>query len=161
MDLDRSVLLVRRTAQFFGGERREGPPKTEKSARTLVLPQIARTALKKWGARQAEERLQLGPAWEVTEDRVFTNEDGKPLTPNQLRYRYKKLLKGTGIRRVNFQGLRHAAASFWLAEGMSLREVQEFLGHSTFVLTANLYTHLLPATHHEAAAKINFLFGGL
>ena len=56
-------------------------------------------------------------------------------------------------------GLRHGAASFWLAEGMSLREVQELPGHSTFVLTANLYTHLMPATLHEAAAKMDALLG--
>ena len=159
VDMDRSILQVRRTAQFFGGLRRRGTPKTDKSTRTLVVPEIANAALNRWAARQAEDRLRIGPAWQDTEHHVFTDESGKPLTANQVSKRYLKLLKSSGLRHVSFHGLRHAAASFRLAEGMSLREVQELLGHSTFVLTANLYTHLMPATHHEAAAKMDALLG--
>ena len=53
VDLEHDILHVRRTAQYFGGQRHEGPPKTKKSARTLVMPHIARTALSRWAARQA------------------------------------------------------------------------------------------------------------
>jgi hypothetical protein len=41
-----------------------------------------------------------------------------------------------------------------LAAGVDLRVVQEMLGHSSIVLTADTYTTVLPAVAHTAAEKV-------
>ncbi len=41
-----------------------------------------------------------------------------------------------------------------LAAGVDLRVVQEMLGHSSIVLTADTYTSVLPAVAHTAAEKV-------
>ncbi len=53
---------------------------------------------------------------------------------------------------MQLHDLRHGAAS--LAAGVDLRVVQEMLGHSSIVLTADTYTSVLPAVAHAAAEKV-------
>jgi hypothetical protein len=50
--------------------------------------------------------------------------------------------------------LRHGAATLALAAEVDLRVVQEMLGHSSIVLTADTYTSVLPAVAHSAAEKV-------
>ena len=38
--------------------------------------------------------------------------------------------------------LRHSCASLLLANGVPLKHIQEWLGHSDFTTTANIYAHL-------------------
>jgi integrase len=46
---------------------------------------------------------------------------------------------------------RHTAASFLLAQGVAPRVVMEVLGHSSFALTMDTYTHVLPTLMRDAA----------
>lgn len=38
--------------------------------------------------------------------------------------------------------LRHSCASLLLAKGIPMKAIQEWLGHSNFSTTANIYAHL-------------------
>ena len=44
--------------------------------------------------------------------------------------------------RMRFHDLRHSCASLLLANGVPLKHIQEWLGHSDFTTTANIYAHL-------------------
>ena len=44
--------------------------------------------------------------------------------------------------KLRFHDLRHSCASLLLANGVSMKAIQEWLGHSTFNVTANYYSHL-------------------
>jgi integrase len=46
--------------------------------------------------------------------------------------------------------VRHLAASLLLAQGASLREIMEMLGHDQMSLTSDIYNHV-----YEAAGKAN------
>jgi Phage integrase family len=52
---------------------------------------------------------------------------------------------------VTLHGLRHGAATLALAARVDLKVVQDQLGHSTVVLTADTYTSVLPETARTAA----------
>ncbi len=43
---------------------------------------------------------------------------------------------------MRFHDLRHSCASLLLASGVPLKQIQEWLGHSDFAITANTYAHL-------------------
>ena len=46
------------------------------------------------------------------------------------------------MRVIRFHDLRHSCASVLLANGVPMKQIQEWLGHSDFSTTANIYAHL-------------------
>ena len=76
--------------------------KTEKSRRTLALPQSAVTALREHRKRQAEARLAAGPLWQET-GLVFTSSLGTPLDASHVRRDFRGLRKKAATRASNCQ----------------------------------------------------------
>ena len=74
--------------------------------------------------------------------------------PDRLTRIFKKLAAQAGLPPVRLHDLRHGAATLALAAGVDLRVVQDMLGHSSIVLTADTYTSVLPAVAHTAAEKV-------
>ncbi|OXM56402.1 site-specific integrase [Amycolatopsis thailandensis] len=60
--------------------------------------------------------------------------------------------------RDGMHALRHFCASTWLANGVTIREVAEYLGHSDPGYTLRIYTHLVPSSHRRARAATNTIF---
>jgi integrase len=54
-----------------------------------------------------------------------------------------------------FYDLRHNAATILLVADTHLFRMQEWMGHSTIVMTMDIYSHVLPSMQHEVAEKIN------
>ncbi len=53
--------------------------------------------------------------------------------------------------------VRHTAASLLLAQGATLHEVKEILGHSQIALTANLYGHAYTSVLQETVDRVGSL----
>lgn len=73
---------------------------------------------------------------------VFVDELGERMRANYLTSAFPKFLESHGLRRMRFHDLRHSCASLLLANGVPLKHIQEWLGHSDFTTTANIYAHL-------------------
>ena len=82
---------------------------------------------------------------------MFTTLTGKPVGPDRLTRLFRKLVTASGLPPVTLHGLRHGAPTLALAAGADLKIVQDQLGHSTIVLTADTYTSVLPETARTAA----------
>jgi integrase len=82
---------------------------------------------------------------------VFTTVTGTPFRPDRMTRLFAKLVAASGLPPVTLHGLRHGAATLALAAGADLKVVQDQLGHSTIVLTADTYTSVLPETARTAA----------
>lgn len=54
----------------------------------------------------------------------------------------KILLNKLQLRHIRFHDLRHSCASLLIAKGIPMKAIQEWLGHSNFSTTANIYVHL-------------------
>lgn len=74
---------------------------------------------------------------------VFTSyTTGKPLHPNSITHiagRIKELADISDADAAGLHSFRHRAAKEMLKEGMSLPEVRDILGHSSSVVTADMY----------------------
>ena len=69
---------------------------------------------------------------------------------------HRRLLGHNGIR---FHDLRHSCASLMVMNGVSMKQVQEWLGHSTFSTTADIYAHLDYKSKQGSAGVIAKLLG--
>ena len=169
VDLDRGTLQVRYQLQWVKKEaeksgNREKPswvltePKSAKSRRTVMLPQVAIKALKKHRVQQIAEKLEMGEVWQDL-GFVFTTPIGTPQDASGFRKRsFQPLLERAGVPKIRFHDLRHTHASLLLAQGVHPKVVQEQLGHSQISLTLDTYSHLLPTLQQQAAAEMDKMF---
>ena len=70
------------------------------------------------------------------------NEIGELIKPGYLSAHVPAVLKEDNMPPLRFHDLRHSCASLLFSQGVSLKEIQAWLGHSTIGTTANIYTHL-------------------
>ncbi|MHA6530554.1 tyrosine-type recombinase/integrase [Paenibacillus sp. BAC0078] len=73
---------------------------------------------------------------------IYVNELGQRIKPGYITQNFPILLKKHGFRHIRYHDLRHSCASLLLASGISMKEVQEWLGHSDYATTANIFSHL-------------------
>ncbi|MDG4762565.1 tyrosine-type recombinase/integrase [Solwaraspora sp. WMMD406] len=81
---------------------------------------------------------------------VFTRPDGLPINPNYATTRFRKLVHRIGLPPVRLHDLRHGAASLAHPAGADLKTLQDLLGHSSVVVTAD-YTSVLPEVQRRCA----------
>ena len=117
--------------------------KTKSSMRTLpMVPQFRELLLRK-KEEQAELRRVCGKCYNKEFlDYVCVNALGERIKPSYLTNSFPAFVVKNGMRRIRFHDLRHSCASLLLANGVSLKHIQEWLGHSDFSTTANIYAHL-------------------
>jgi len=88
---------------------------------------------------------------------VFTSTIGTPLEPRNVLRAFQSHARKAGLPHQRFHDLRHACASFLLAQGVDLKVVQETLGHSQISTTADIYAHVMPSLRRQAADRMDAL----
>jgi integrase len=117
--------------------------KTKKSRRSLPLVPPFEELLLRIKEQQEDNRRLCGRAYHTEHSEyVYVNEMGERIKPGYLTTHFPILLANNGLRRIRFHDLRHSCASLLHSSGVSMKEIQAWLGHSTISTTANIYTHL-------------------
>jgi integrase len=117
--------------------------KTQSSRRTLPLVPFFKEKLLALREEQAENRRLCGRSYSREFlDYVCVDVLGERIKTNYVTTRFPIVLRQNDMRRIRFHDLRHSCASLMLANGVSMKQVQEWLGHSDFSTTANIYAHL-------------------
>lgn len=163
VDLDRGTLTVHYALDRTDGKWVLKPPKTDMSQRTIVLPEIAREALRRHRAQQDSERKALegdGIIKLSTWGLVFCRPTGDPLHKSSVTHELQRLLEQAKLPRQRFHDLRHLSASLLIAQGASMKDVKDMLGHSQIALTANLYSHLYEESKRDIARRMDEILGG-
>ncbi len=157
--LDRLHLRVRQTRTRQGTTADFAEPKMQRSRRQLSLDADTAAVLRAHRARQNEQRLALGPAWEDS-GLVFTSARGGALDGRGVTQPFQRQLARAGLPPMRFHDLRHGAASLLLSQGISPRVVVERLGHSQIGVTMSTYAHVIPALDRDAAQLVGGLLAG-
>ena len=117
--------------------------KTDSSLRTMPLVTNFREMLLAKKEKQEHYRKLCGRSYcKEYLDYIFVNEMGERWKPRYLSDGFKRILEQNGLRRIRFHDLRHTCASLLLTNNVPMKKIQEWLGHSDFSTTANIYAHL-------------------
>ena len=133
--------------------------KTKSSMRTLPLVPAFREVLLEKKEKIKHYKELCGKAY-LREflDYIYVDEFGKRIDPDNITRIFPKFLKSHNLRKIRFHDLRHSCASLLLAGGVSMKEIQEWLGHSDFATTANVYSHL---DYSAKLSSANAMLNGL
>lgn len=148
IDFERGTISVIRTVTTItvDGKQTEieqQSAKTKSSLRTLPLIGSFREYFMQVKEAQELNKQICGNCYNHEYDGfVFVDELGERMRANYLTSAFPKFLENHGLRRMRFHDLRHSCASLLLANGVPLKHIQEWLGHSDFTTTANIYAHL-------------------
>ena len=137
--------------------------KTKSSMRTLPLVPAFKEKLLKLKEQQEEYRRVCGRCYNKKYlEYICVDEMGTLISPHYLTASFPKLLEKNNLRHIRFHDLRHSCASLLLANGVPMKQIQEWLGHSDFSTTANVYAHLdYNSKLSSADAMVNGLSGAL
>lgn len=159
VDLEAGTVTITDTLLDVGGVLTDGKPKTARGGRVVPLDTRTIAALRAHKRHQAEERLAFGAGFNER-GLVFVREDGSPVHPAWLTRRWRQIVKASGAPMIRLHDARHTSASMALAAGIPISVVSERLGHAKTSITLDVYAHVMPAQHREAADKLgNAMFG--
>ena len=107
--------------------------KTKSSLRTLPLVPFVKERLLVLKKEQENNRRLCGRSYHKQfAGYVCINEMGDLIKPHYVTEQFPKLLDANGLRRIRFHDLRHSCASRMLANGVPMKQIQDWLGHSDF-----------------------------
>jgi integrase len=134
--------------------------KTDGSRRSLpITPPLAEVLRSRRKAAMAARMAAPAGSW-VDSGLVFTTALGGPLEPRNVLRRFAAAVQRAGLpATVHLHTLRHSAASFLIAAGVPMKVVQQILGHSSFTVTADIYSHVAPELEAEAMGKLGEALG--
>jgi integrase len=138
--------------------RARGETKTERSRRTLALPQVAVQALRAWSAGQAAERHAAGDDWQDTE-LVFTSHLGAALDAGNVRKMFKRICAEAGAGDGwTPRELRTTFVSLLSHQGVAIEEIARLAGHATTRTTEIVYRRELRPVITTGAQIMDQLF---
>lgn len=150
IDLDNGYIDVNKTVAFSRME--TNSTKSEAGNRKISIDKNTVLMLRLYKARQYQCFMEHGYSSKMAKY-VFSN--GFNIYPNRtnLQLVLTKHLKQAGLPRFTFHAFRHTHASLLLNAGISYKELQHRLGHSTLAMTMDIYSHLSKEKERDA---VNF-----
>lgn len=126
--------------------------KNSSSYRSLpLIPEIKENLLAHKKKIENNKKLCGNSYNKEYKDYICVDSTGKIFRPEYITDHFSLLLKKKELRHIRFHDLRHSCASLLLAKNIPMKAIQEWLGHSTYSTTANLYTHLESNTKNVSA----------
>ena len=139
------MLTVNKQLTRSGGELCISVPKTENSIRTIALPENTVALLIDEHNKHPDSPLMF---WCPRTNGYWS--------PDSLRHLHKQMLAAAGVdESVRFHDLRHTCASLLLKNGVPMKDIQEWLGHSDFNTTANIYAQLDTTSKSASATRMS------
>lgn len=130
------------------------PTKTSAGTRTISMDSTTMNILKEWRTQQRLDFLKLGMNTNKPNQYVFTSyKDNSLIQHSNLTNVINRIIKKHDLKRITVHQLRHSHCSLLFESGATIKEVQERLGHSSYEVTLNIYTHVTEEKKDETADR--------
>jgi len=147
MDFDAGSVSIRRSLHY--GKKNGcyfSDVKSKSSKRTIALTPSNVAVLKSFQEASKRKGAHL----------IFSRND-KPFVPSYVSTLWHIACKESGVKVIRLHDARHTHATLLFKQGVAAKIVQERLGHSSIVITMNLYSHVIPGMQKDAALKFDEL----
>ena len=138
-DFTRETVTISKSYQRLNGKDIITEPKTEKSNRTITLPDFL----------AAEMQGYIGSLYGIQpDDRIF------PFTGSFLHHEMERGCRLSGVKKIRVHDLRHSAISLLIDMGFSPLAIADRVGHEAIEITYN-YAHLFPSKQQDMAKQLS------
>ena len=141
IDFEGKTMTIRHTVSKVTDVVAKDKTKNASSRRTFPLTAESLEIFKSAKCQEEQNRIAFGREYQEN-SYVFKWADGHPYSPDYLSHRFNDLLKKHNLPHIRYHELRHSCASMLIGMGWTLKDVQEWLGHSDIKMTANIYSHI-------------------
>lgn len=156
-NLEANVFIIKHTVVRFTETVEKDRTKNASSYRTYPMTEEAKQIYINLKKAETDNKKLFGDEY-TNNDYIFKWSNGTPFSPNYVTQRFNALLKENGLPHIRFHDLRHTCASLLVSKGFSMKDIQEWLGHSDFSTTANIYSHLDVKRKRNIASSMSDLF---
>ena len=130
-------------------------PKSKSSYRTLPLVKPFEELLLQIKKQQEIDRKICGDSYcKDYLEYIYLDRTGKLIKPNYLTQRFHDLIEKNQMKHIRFHDLRHSCASALYANGVDIKQIQAWLGHSDITTTTSIYTHMEFESKENSAKAI-------
>lgn len=150
IDFNACTLSVNKTLSRTEKGFKPSTPKTKASIRTILLDNKTMQVLKAWRTIHKKMLFMNGKRSEL----IFCEMDGYQSYSGGYWYQVKKRINKTDVKPISFHAFRHTHASLLFASGVTMKEVQVRLGHSSIQMTMDIYTHVTQEKQTETVEKL-------
>ncbi|WP_125705519.1 tyrosine-type recombinase/integrase [Lacticaseibacillus daqingensis] len=162
---DGAIRVNKTLTQGVKGKQIVQAPKTPKSRRTVAMDDKTMAALRTWRVMQLKKLMAQGFNGNTPDQLIFSSRNNT----HMFLYQPSKWLRAIEdadakaehpqlSHPITTHGFRHSHASACFAAGMTIKEVQDRLGHEDAQTTLNVYTHVTKGQGEKAAVKVaNYL----
>ena len=148
------VIHVLKASQYQKGRGVvEVPTKNENSKRVIKLPPFMFEILSKYRKWWLEQQVLNGDRWKGEANRLFIQDDGKPLNPDTINFWLEKFIEKHNLQHFTPHSLRHTFSTLQIIAGVDIRTLQARTGHAQASTLTNTYAHSIK-TAAEAAADV-------
>lgn len=145
IDFKNKVLHVEQA--YHELEKELGRLKTKSSRRSISLSDQQVEFLKQYKERQSPKS-----------DIVAANSHGDFMMKRNVRRAMNRICERAGVKQISFHELRHTHATIMLEMNEHVKIVQERLGHAKSETTNDIYSHVRPQVHQDAAQRFSDFF---
>ncbi|MDA2770553.1 tyrosine-type recombinase/integrase [Bacillus cereus group sp. Bc010] len=123
------------------------------TSRTIKIDEETLSILDTWRKKQQKDYLILGFNTNNPDQLIFSNTSNEYLQPTKTRQWILQIQEKYILKKVTTHGLRHTHCSLLFEAGVSIKEVQDRLGHSDVKTTMDIYAHVSEKAKAEAIQK--------
>lgn len=146
IDLEKNTITIKHkvTQATIDNKRvliQEDKMKNKSSYRTLpLIPRVKELIIKEL-ENQKQFRKLYGNTYKNNDNYLCVRNDGSVVNPDTITQQFNKFIAKNNLKPITLHSCRHSCGSILLANGVNIKEIQEWLGHSTYNTTANIYLH--------------------
>lgn len=139
IDFVNKTISINKSYQRLQGEDYITDPKTEKSNRTVAIPDFL--------CEELQEYLEMLYGYK-DDDRMFQ------ITKSFLHHEMIRGAQKAGVKRIRIHDIRHSHASMLIDMGFSAVDIAGRMGHESIDITLH-YAHMFPSAQKDMAQKLN------